>query len=431
MTDNIDSFKTIIPWAQLPRTFQDAMVTTRALGFQYIWIDSLCIIQDSPSDWSTESALMPGIYSNAAVTIEADSTPSSLHGLFTPQEYIDQGVRLDIDVDDNKGEIYFGRKTEQVKDPSFLAARAWCLQERVLSRRILTFQEHHMSWTCALESHNDEVVLPKPESLLGAKNYSSFLHTLQSVLDASPKDRKAATLAANNAWYRLLSGYTRRSLTNPGDKLVAMSGIAEAMASATKDHYLAGLWRDSLPGGLLWIPEDSQPKDTSKIAPISEKAATLPETYRAPSWSWASLDGAIDFPSPTTGFTTGTEFPISPICTVLDAQTEPVSPAAVFGQVNGGFIQLVAPFKEVKLGRFSVAGGGNYEWVTRLHYDISEPEVPVYAIHVLFDRGLLIVETAKKDVFRRVGVLIVVEDDEEYGTPNVFDGCEKREIILV
>jgi hypothetical protein len=72
-----------MPWATIPRIFQDAIETARAIGLEYIWIDSLCIVQDDPEDWKAESKQMMAIYSNAYLTIAATWGASSDSGCHT------------------------------------------------------------------------------------------------------------------------------------------------------------------------------------------------------------------------------------------------------------------------------------------------------------------------------------------------------------
>lgn len=67
----IDTRKKSIPLSSMPANFYDATIITRKLGYRYLWIDSLCIIQDSPSDWEAESQNMGNIYTNAALTLAA------------------------------------------------------------------------------------------------------------------------------------------------------------------------------------------------------------------------------------------------------------------------------------------------------------------------------------------------------------------------
>ncbi len=75
-----------IPWDTLPKTFQDAIMTADRLGCAYIWIDSLCIVQDGEQDWYTESSQMARIYENAVLTLAATVSPDSKGGLFSPPQ---------------------------------------------------------------------------------------------------------------------------------------------------------------------------------------------------------------------------------------------------------------------------------------------------------------------------------------------------------
>ena len=78
----MEEWKKNIPFEQLPQSFKDAVSITRGLGIQYLWIDSLCIIQDDVSDWETESSRMASVFScswlNLAITYAADSSVSCL-----------------------------------------------------------------------------------------------------------------------------------------------------------------------------------------------------------------------------------------------------------------------------------------------------------------------------------------------------------------
>jgi len=81
-TANLSERQRSIPFGHFPATFQDAIIICRRLGFEYLWIDSLCILQDSPSDWRTESTQMSHVYSNASVTLIAEASRDSSGGIF-------------------------------------------------------------------------------------------------------------------------------------------------------------------------------------------------------------------------------------------------------------------------------------------------------------------------------------------------------------
>jgi hypothetical protein len=153
LTGNLNTHMKSIPAATLSKTFQDAFIITRKLGFQYIWIDSLCIIQDSAEDWAKEAMQMASIYTNAAMTISASVSDSADSGLFYP--YVtDYSPKLALRsirgtvVDDffltNRVVSSFENDIEK----GSLSSRGWCLQERLLSRRILHFGASQLHWEC-------------------------------------------------------------------------------------------------------------------------------------------------------------------------------------------------------------------------------------------------------------------------------------------
>ena len=79
-------------WEDIPKTFQDAITVTRYLGFHYIWIDSLCIVQDDNEDWARESAKMSSIYANAVLTIAASAAADDTYGFLHQRQHV--GVQI-------------------------------------------------------------------------------------------------------------------------------------------------------------------------------------------------------------------------------------------------------------------------------------------------------------------------------------------------
>jgi len=79
----VSSLEAGIPLKDYPPTLRDAIIITRALSINYIWIDALCIKQDSPQDWAAEAAKMREVYSGAILTISAANSPSTHSGIFS------------------------------------------------------------------------------------------------------------------------------------------------------------------------------------------------------------------------------------------------------------------------------------------------------------------------------------------------------------
>lgn len=135
---------------EMPKTFQDAVVITRKLGIRYLWIDSLCIIQDSAQDWHHEASLMSSVYHNSELTISATTARDGTEGCFQPEQH-DSIVRLPATFTAGAGQAFAIDNTTPVHSKVTVGAlthRAWTLQERCLSGRILHCCTGQWFWEC-------------------------------------------------------------------------------------------------------------------------------------------------------------------------------------------------------------------------------------------------------------------------------------------
>jgi hypothetical protein len=269
----LKSRKSSIPWDELPKTFQEAILVTRDLGLNYLWVDSLCIIQDSKVDWQLESAEMAGIYQNAFLTLAATSSPDSNSGLWvrsqsntlTCAKVILRHDGKDYPVYVKERPVHWPAATETYVNQTFpLLTRGWVYQERLLSPRFLHFGKDELVWEC-LE-----------ESVCECGGYS---------LDRWTKGKYGYSLAdsATTKWRRMIEEYSTKTLSFGSDRLPALSGLAKSNRDCPYE-YLAGLWSNSLQFDLLWRVDKSDLPN-----------ATRPTVYRAPSWSWASVDAPISY----------------------------------------------------------------------------------------------------------------------------------------
>ncbi|KAL3426417.1 heterokaryon incompatibility protein [Phlyctema vagabunda] len=286
-----------ISMSDLSNTFQDAVRTTRQIGERYLWIDSLCIIQDDIDDWAREAALMADVYGNAYCTLAALSSKNSTEGCHVVpkiQESIATFVELDYE-DDNYGpyriRVFQDEPLEwheQYGDNPFrhrdygsadapLRSRAWTLQERELSRRNIHFGRYQLLWECyelkataQLPWHHK-----KPQDDF---EMWPIRNELDEILAPS------GPVASRDRWYELMEDYSFRALTQETDKLPALSGLAryyQDIFSGSK--YIAGIWSTHLPAALLW----------RNVYGTIQKSST----YIAPTWSWASARGRISYES--------------------------------------------------------------------------------------------------------------------------------------
>jgi len=258
-----------IPFETLPKTFQHSVVVTRRLGIRYLWIDSLCIIQDSPEDWKEESAKMQDVYAGAIINISADAAANSSVGLSL-------GKGLGGGQQVGKADGLFCRPISTGTDSSglshtprhaefqhILSTRAWVLQERILSPRILHFSTFEMTWECHTNIRCECTV--QPRKVEGARFWESLSQEVQETFDS-------------RLWTKLVLKYSALRLTRRSDKLNAIAGLAARAAMCWSTSYIAGLWREELPICLLW-------RVTKKTR--NARSADFP------SWSWTSVDGTI------------------------------------------------------------------------------------------------------------------------------------------
>ena len=151
-SSNIEAFQKHIDFVQLPQTFQDAVVVTQRLGVRFLWIDSLCIIQDDPQDWETQSVLMEDVFNCAYCTIAATCAEGSSDGFLKPRPR-----RNTVKIRQKSGDTYY--VCEAIDDfhaeveASSLNQRGWVLQERALSHRTIYFAKKQMYWECGEGVH--------------------------------------------------------------------------------------------------------------------------------------------------------------------------------------------------------------------------------------------------------------------------------------
>jgi hypothetical protein len=312
----------------LPQNFRDAIVMTRKLKVRYLWIDSLCIIQDSKEDWEQESATMGEVYSNCYCTLAATASKDSSAGLFSPRDsnMISPCV-LTFSSDTGLSEKIIihppypiGSTMEEfsLKNEPLLC-RAWTMQERDLSPRTIHFASKQLMWECRSQKATEA----DPSVAFG----TSFMFPL----NGASHFVNALTAGSNNYmthWYALVRDYSDRAITYPLDKLPALSGLAKKFQELTGDVYLAGIWKEDLVRGLCWQTQ-SLSYDSSR--------ETDEEEYRSPSWSWASSNYPLHWPYEILN---ADLTKINEIIRIQDALVHP-SGRDITGKVSNGYLKVI------------------------------------------------------------------------------------------
>ncbi|KAF4630157.1 hypothetical protein G7Y89_g7985 [Cudoniella acicularis] len=309
--ENMEDFRVQIPYQQLPRNFKDAIDICRRLDIHLLWIDALCIIQDSSEDWNREAPCMGVYYRDAVFTIAATSAEDSSGGCYTHAEPQYKGGLLP-----NNPDIHVRMRQHAFEEGENLnwplLERGWVYQEMQLSTRKLHFTTNEVIWDCSKGIRSESGTHDCNHS---EKN--TVLHPQNPEID----------------WHKIVSYYSSLSLTFEDDRLPALSSITEWMEQLRSgDQFLLGLWERTLLLDLCWR---TAPWTLKECKPRSVATKALP------TWTWASM------PAPVHYATSSNSLPLE-FVTVLDIIVY-VNGQHRMGQIRGeASITLVAPV--IRLG---------------------------------------------------------------------------------
>ncbi|KAK1728310.1 heterokaryon incompatibility protein, partial [Colletotrichum acutatum] len=271
-TANHSQLQDHIDFDHLPKTFQDAIKVTRGLGIDYIWIDSLCIIQDNKDDWEKESTKMEEVFSAAYCTISAASARSSLDGFLSnrpPRPSVLVPVKGSPDlyvcahIDDFQQDVELAE----------ISRRGWVLQERALSRRSIYFTPTQVYWECGYGIRCETLcrLYNSKAVFLGDANFP------QSALDHYRDGRQLLI-------QDLHERYSALAFTKASDRAVAILGLQTRLARALQTQAAHGSFEKYFARGILW-----------KRDQVVDMTAITQSTWLVPTWSWFSKTGKIQY----------------------------------------------------------------------------------------------------------------------------------------
>ncbi|KIW43955.1 uncharacterized protein PV06_05001 [Exophiala oligosperma] len=330
----------------LPQTLQDAATITNALGIEFLWVDSICILQDDQVDKMTQVNHMAEIYKHSTVTLSASKADDASKGFLLDEANPDTGLWKNLVplafplpeptascIDDvfNKPRTVFGTiwlcdedrgMMESFRSP--VDRRGWCLQEKLLSSRLLSYGRWP-TWKCALSMQSDGGFHPLPRDTQHERRLSTLLLEHGHHPSENPLGLHTAHQILQ-CWYKLVNEYTQREFSLKSDRLPAIGGIASEISRVLGMTYVAGLWQTNLLHDLMW---------TAKVKEWLNRV----EGYAGPSWSWAALDCPVTYDEVT-------EDSIA-MARVIRHQLEE-APTGPYGEVQGGSIDLEGSFTRVE-----------------------------------------------------------------------------------
>ncbi|TKA76353.1 hypothetical protein B0A55_03734 [Friedmanniomyces simplex] len=276
LADNIDELRRGIQVSDLPVSYKEALLVAEQLGLRYLWVDSLCIMQDSPSDWLREAGMMKDVYRNSHLTIGLAGATEHSEASFSQRS----GSRIRLPsietswAGETVADMYIVKQDfREDYVGSTLSSRAWIHQELYLSPRILLLGREQLWYWCTEGMASETFPGWEPTAIAGLNQGTGAMK--HPARDAPP-------VIQHQEWERNVEKYSRCALTYEGDRMIAISGIASNFQARLHDDYVAGLWRSQLPAQLMW--------QTTGLGPTRK-----PGAYRAPSWSWASIEGPVVF----------------------------------------------------------------------------------------------------------------------------------------
>ena len=296
-----DEFTTVgIEMDRLAKTIQDSILVCRALGLKYLWVDALCIVQEErgSDDFKVEAPRMSEYYSNAYITIIAGSAKDCADGFLNERPepkvapcLISYSGR--VPKQSTSGHVKLSLPTSQDNGP--IEERAWTFQERMMSKRYLLYGPDQFHFRCKQRivfEDGDFHTISAP-----GDDWRSHLNFVGSNIDSRHTDASIHDLMEHNdkeeadwqsyayfIWSQAIAPYTRREMSKSLDKLAAIAGYANYFEQIISSKYMYGLWEIYLCDGLLWTAQLPLPDKRTYVSRAKD---------RAPSWSWASIDGPV------------------------------------------------------------------------------------------------------------------------------------------
>ncbi|KAK4109673.1 HET-domain-containing protein, partial [Canariomyces notabilis] len=288
--DKLPALQQQLDTGALSRNFQDAILFTQRLGFKYLWIDALCIVQDDPADWEKEASSMGDYYNRSALMLSAAAAPDHASGFL---HHRPQGLSPSFGTD----RWFYVRPQilqEYALDLMPISKRAWTMQERYLAPRVIHFLPDQVFFECGNSSYSEGYF----KNNMAESNFFSKLR-IQKYIEPDlclAEDRKRTPNMDPapsrwlgqfhyDMWYECVRMFTSRNITFHSDRMPAIAGLAKKFSHPNAGAYLAGHWENDLFRSLCWTSTTRGRRGRSGGESKTPQAVMK---YRGPSWSWVS-----------------------------------------------------------------------------------------------------------------------------------------------
>lgn len=292
LQENVHHHLQRISWESLPSSYRDAVWLCRKLGIDYLWIDSLCIVQDDTTEWDHQTGITGDIYHNAKVVLVAASSSKPSDSILR-RRYREIPWYASLQEQQQKPvtvQAYQIRKHryDDAAEETLITTRAWCYQERLMARRCLVFGAEETTFECRVGCHCECTKLVTANKFsMRSRHKSQLMPDRLYVPLLQGSSPHLSTEDAYQYWRDAVFLYSTKQLSVPTDRLAAFTALTRTIQAATDDEYYAGLWKADLIHQMIWLPCNSGWPFAPSFPNVNFEA------YVAPTWSWASYPGGV------------------------------------------------------------------------------------------------------------------------------------------
>ncbi|KAM7220124.1 Heterokaryon incompatibility protein (HET) domain containing protein [Rhypophila decipiens] len=293
-SNNLDEFKRSIPFNRLIKKFQETIALCHSLKIEYVWIDTLCIIQEDFADWAREASRMAAVYQSGVINfmISGSSENDTCFPRMNMAELFPCQIRTRTNNGSSQQESFWLQPEVDLsnyfesdhKDFFPILKRGWVFQERYLSSCTVYLGGPRLIWDCRECLLSEETGLENHIGIFDWTHIPYDRKRQEEMIRPTYRDSHQSRLIRFRDWMAIVRGYTSADLTYATDRLAGIAGIASAFQQRLSEPYIAGMWEEQLRyGSLLWKP-------VSSADPLIRGSLL----QGAPSWSWASVSLPVD-----------------------------------------------------------------------------------------------------------------------------------------